>query len=485
MALSSNSKIIVDDVDSRIQYSQHWFADDSGRTNDLGNFGPTFRSTLHGVNTTSSLRFDFIGTSVDLYGTTDIRRRRGTPDPTCECFIDGVSIGAVDPFGFAENNWRLCGAPNLTDGAHTLTVNVRSRGQTFWVDYIAFTASSIVSTSNEVYQMQNINPGIQYDPSWQPFASGMTDLTSRKGATVSLTFLGSHLTWVGIIPGESTLSQSPALASYSLDGNTPVPFAIPALPDGSPTLYNQRLFRTSVLQNGLHNITVTYESEQPSTPLTLDYLLIQNGTGLPGATPTSVNSIVPASPSSPPPGFTPSNAASTNNKGSNVPAIIGGLIGFFALILIVGIIYRYYKNREKLPDKNPNPNKIQPFVQPPPLMIQRQPSPDSRSLGSNRSPDDPFRTEICDAVPETITVRQPQPRRNHRPLSRPVGERPRIRQSMPPPNSPAGPSTSSDPALTSSRPDEDYSYYGGYQTWAENKALEAEASKGLNRDSYI
>lgn len=130
------------------------------------------------------------GTSVDLYGTTDIRRHRGTPDPTCECFIDGVSIGAVDPFGFAENNWRLCGAPNLTDGAHTLTVNVRSRGQTFWVDYIAFTASSIVSTSNEVYQMQNINPGIQYDPSWQPFASGMTDLTSRKGATVSLTFLG-------------------------------------------------------------------------------------------------------------------------------------------------------------------------------------------------------------------------------------------------------------------------------------------------------
>ncbi|PPQ75109.1 hypothetical protein CVT24_010064 [Panaeolus cyanescens] len=490
MALSRTAKVIVDDVDSRVQYSQQWFVDNTGKTNNLGNFGPTFGNTLHGVNTSASLKFDFIGTSITLFGTTDIRQHRGSADPTCECFIDGVSIGATNPFRFAENNWPLCGNETLADGAHTLTVNVNSRGQTFWVDYLAFTPSPIVSTANEIYQIQDTDPGIQYDSNWQSFAT-VTQLADQKGSSVSFSFFGSQLSWFGIIPGEPSLSQSPSLATYTIDGNLPAtPFAIRSLPRGSSTLHNERLFQTPVLLNGLHTISVTYEGERGLTPLTLDYLLIQNGTGIPGA-PTTLTASTTTTPTSStlPPSTTPSSLglASNNERRTNVAAIVGGLLGVFALLIICAILYRYFKNREKPSDTKSNSNKIQPFVQPPP-MIQRQPTPDSRSLGSNRSPDDPFRTEAQDTVQDTIIVRQPQPRRNQRPVSRPVGERPRqVRQSMPPPNSPAtaGPSSASDPTLAGSRLDEDVSYYGGYQTWAQNKALEAEASKGLNRDSYM
>ena len=52
--------IIVDDVDSQIQYTGPWFAD-QGSEDSVGNFGPPYLSTMHGTNSNASLSFAFNG----------------------------------------------------------------------------------------------------------------------------------------------------------------------------------------------------------------------------------------------------------------------------------------------------------------------------------------------------------------------------------------------------------------------------------------
>ena len=52
--------IIVDDVDSQIQYTGPWFPD-QGSQDSVGNFGPPYQSTMHGTNSNASLSFAFYG----------------------------------------------------------------------------------------------------------------------------------------------------------------------------------------------------------------------------------------------------------------------------------------------------------------------------------------------------------------------------------------------------------------------------------------
>ena len=52
--------IIVDDVDPNIQYTGPWYPDQGSR-DSVGNFGPSYQSTLHGINSNASLSYAFNG----------------------------------------------------------------------------------------------------------------------------------------------------------------------------------------------------------------------------------------------------------------------------------------------------------------------------------------------------------------------------------------------------------------------------------------
>jgi hypothetical protein len=52
--------IIVDDVDPSIQYFGPWYPD-QGSLDSVGNFGPPYQSTMHGVNSNASLSYAFNG----------------------------------------------------------------------------------------------------------------------------------------------------------------------------------------------------------------------------------------------------------------------------------------------------------------------------------------------------------------------------------------------------------------------------------------
>lgn len=58
--------VAVDDSSSRITYhGSSWFAD-QGSQDQAGNFGPPYRSTLHGTQSNASASFSFTGTPFSM-----------------------------------------------------------------------------------------------------------------------------------------------------------------------------------------------------------------------------------------------------------------------------------------------------------------------------------------------------------------------------------------------------------------------------------
>ena len=138
---------------------------------------------------------------------------------------------------------------------------------------------------------------------------------------------GVSLSWYGFIPVELPKGSSPA--TYSIDEQTPVNFLLKGLPASTTTtVYNQKFFETAQLTAGPHTLKAVFEGNN-STPLTLDYLIVQNGTL--SSTTASVSSLVTSST----PGSGVSGTSATLRSSTPVGAIVGGVIGGLALIVFV------------------------------------------------------------------------------------------------------------------------------------------------------
>ncbi|KAG5638614.1 hypothetical protein H0H81_011504 [Sphagnurus paluster] len=336
--MASPRQVVIDDTDSRIIYSgQGWFQD-QGSEDNVGNFGPTYLRTSHGTKANGSASFAFKGTSISVVGTTNlVQIDNGTRwDPSWECFVDQISIGATAPFPYAENNWYLCQQNTLNDGPHEITINVTTAGNTFWLDYLLFTPSPTLSYNENVLLVQNNDPAIIYDSNWGALGGG-ANMTTVNGAEAKFNFVGSSIslkalealanffvTWVGFIPTE--LPHGAASGSYSVDGGDPVTFQLNGLsPTATVTIYNQAFFTTPNLTPGPHSLLVTYlGASSPATPLTLDYLYVTN---------TS----------------TSNNEPSDHNRVSKTPIgpIVGGVVGAIALLAILAFIFGWARRRRQ------------------------------------------------------------------------------------------------------------------------------------------
>jgi len=163
------------------------------------------------------------------------------------------------------------------------------------------------------------------------------------------------------------ISSSSSQAVYSIDGQTPILFPVPAAPASDPgaTLHNQVFFKTGTLSAGQHKLVVTHQSNSGRAPLVLDYFIIQNATppsatsaltGVPGATsiisssvPSIISSGVPSIVSSSVPSSSSSNA--TSNLGSKKPPpvriIVGVVVGVTLLLLLLLFLLLFYLRRRK------------------------------------------------------------------------------------------------------------------------------------------
>ncbi|KAF8912163.1 hypothetical protein CPB84DRAFT_1841850 [Gymnopilus junonius] len=381
--------VFVDDTDSGIQYIGSWFAD-TGTQNNLGNFGPPYKSTLHGIKSDGSFSYNFQGTQVVITGT--------------------VQFPA--PSGATSSN------PSWATSANQ---------QTFWFDYIQYTPSASANLGNSDLSITDTDSQISYGSGWQTHSPGQ--ITSQTGSTVSFSFTGTSLTWVGFY--DNSLSLSPTTATYSVDGQKPVSFELNGVAaQTSGVQYNQVLFQTPQLSAGKHTIQVVYQGNSQTAPLSLEVLEVQGGSGntnsgggspntgntasstgpstgpssSPSATPTSSGASTATSggssqattnktgtstgaatanktgtstgattgpsglPTTPVTG-TPqtgasnsnSNSTSSSTKSSNTGAIVGGVIGGLALVVALLIVFLFLRARRKRSKARDSYATVDPF----------------------------------------------------------------------------------------------------------------------------
>jgi hypothetical protein len=130
------------------------------------------------------------GSAVRLWGSNNPRNESGIIDPTWDCLIDNVDIGATDPFPFAENNWLFCDWKDGTPGEHTLTVRVQSQGQTFFVDRVEYIPSPTASVpGGSVISVDHKDNAIKLGEGWGALG-GSANFTTARGATAEVEFVG-------------------------------------------------------------------------------------------------------------------------------------------------------------------------------------------------------------------------------------------------------------------------------------------------------
>lgn len=346
--LLQNREILVKNDDSSITYVGNWSTVQASAVNTFGNFGQAFSPTLHVTTTISSFVFLFNGSSINVLGTVNIANSSTNPNPTWQCFLDGINLGPPNLFQFPENNWILCSEASIPDGAHEMVINVTSQGMPFYLDYVRYQPSPSVSPENSFIIVQNDDRAIDYISGWSALArpQGDANQTTDPDGLVNVTFVGIQLSWYGIY--SSNVSHTKSSGEYSIDGQPFSSFQLLGLSQSSTTtLFNQLLFITPTLEMGSHILSARYTGDTGQTPLTLDYLIVENGS-LP-----STNSLSPHPTSgtggSPTPGT--SSPATVSKSSSHVGTIIGGTVGAVGSIVVCSIFLlfwlRFWRRRNR------------------------------------------------------------------------------------------------------------------------------------------
>ena len=197
--------VVIDDFDTRIQYSEGWDEERSDQFNAVGTSGPPLYYTMHSITGSGSLRFDFVGAytskacwshSTGCVGTAAILSGMSiglgfdSQDHRWVCYVDNANIPSPPPppHGAHENQWTLCQISGLADGPHTLTVDITT-SRRFYFDYLRYTPSPSASTGNEVVWIPNTDDDLRFDTSWRELQP-TGNITVTQAAAFSFEFIG-------------------------------------------------------------------------------------------------------------------------------------------------------------------------------------------------------------------------------------------------------------------------------------------------------
>ena len=160
--------------------------------------------------------------------------------------------------------------------------------------------------------------------------------------------LGVSLSWIGFVP--SNFPLTPASATYSIDGQTPIQFSVPGLiSSNSPPLFNQVFFKTKMLSLGRHELIVIYQGNSGTAPLALDDFVVQNGTS--SLATSALTSIFVATPSASWGG----SSNSTSKLGSKKLPLVGIIVGVVSGVIVFVLLLLLYSRRNNRRTQNSNP----------------------------------------------------------------------------------------------------------------------------------
>ncbi|GJJ15947.1 hypothetical protein Clacol_010226 [Clathrus columnatus] len=343
--------ILLKNDDPSIKYVGDWTTAQANTVNSAGTLGQAFSPTLHSIKTT--------GSSINVFGTENITGfGTTTPDPTWQCVVDGIGILPPNINRFEENNLQLCGVDELFDGSHELVVNVTSNGTPFYLDYLEYRSSPNVSRENAIIFIDNMDPAIDYISGWGSIGGSLNDnQTADPNSLVNVTFVGIQLSWYGFNPSQVT-PHNASSGEYSIDGQS-FQFEIPNLTPGAAAVFNQIVFTTPPLEMGNHVLSTRYTGMPNQTPLTLNYLIVTNGSSS-SSSPTGSNG--GSNPTSSNGGSTGNASEKNKNLSTNVGAIVGGVVGsIVGVVIVIALLFilrKFYRRRRR---ENPSHN-IVPFV---------------------------------------------------------------------------------------------------------------------------
>ncbi|KAF9524776.1 hypothetical protein CPB83DRAFT_886030 [Crepidotus variabilis] len=319
MATSARSAII-DDSSNLINYQgDTWYEYPVVYDNQYGRFGPPMRGKMHGTGQSASLSFAFAGTAVRVWGPNEL-----ASNVTWQCLIDGNSSDLEIVIVQEENPSVMCIKAQLEDQPHTLTLNaVVPTGDEFWFDQIQYTPSAGVSLENKTIFIESNDSEIKYGSGWVS-TDGIGHATKETSSKFDFEFIGISLSWYSW--NALDFSTDFATASYTIDGGSAKVLNVtaPIDVDRKTTIFNQKLFETPILEMGRHTLSLVYHGTENTIPLSLSYLIVQNGTII-------------------------SNPSVGHNSKRNIGAIVGGVISgaVFIACLVFGLAFLRKRRRER------------------------------------------------------------------------------------------------------------------------------------------
>lgn len=137
--------------------------------------------------------------------------------------------------------------------------------------------------------------------------------------------IGTSLWWYGYY--QMPFSGPTTSAAFSIDGSAPSKFSVPN-PDSFSTS-QAYLFRTPVLENAKHFLTVVFHGHNESNPLTLQTLLIQRSV-LETPPPSSTEGVLPSTT------IYRSPSLQKTSKDMKIGDMIGGIAGGVVFLILIG-----------------------------------------------------------------------------------------------------------------------------------------------------
>ncbi|KAF9533801.1 hypothetical protein CPB83DRAFT_844537 [Crepidotus variabilis] len=342
--------VIIDDSNPRINYSEpeQWSAKQS-TSGDQGLTGLPFNNTLHAATSKNHVRFSFsfTGTRVDVYSVDNFVNISGVTTPSVECFIDNIN-SQMEPSSFngnPANNWMMCSQYNLEDRLHTVIIDSLTTEQAFLFDRIQYLPSSNSTMENQTVYIDNPDPSIIYGPGWEGLGRWFS-YTTTKGTALDFEFTGISLQWYGVTP--AVFPGIPSTITYTIDGGSPQVVILPGHSNNSPNLSNQKYFEISTLSMGKHQLSVVYNGNSTTTPLTLDYFVVQNG---------SITYTPP-----PPVTYTPITNNTVEKHSTHIGAIVGGTLSAIIIVtFIVALLFFLRRRKLAAAKRNVSANEVHPF----------------------------------------------------------------------------------------------------------------------------
>ncbi|EAU86480.1 hypothetical protein CC1G_11788 [Coprinopsis cinerea okayama7 len=349
--------VAIDDTDPDISWVGEWEITRDTFENPYNRYGQTHGGSQHVTTGLAFMSYIFRGTRVIVFGTSHITNTTtGVTDPVWVCMVNNVTY--AEPRGSIDekiNQWPICSVTLDDFGPHNITIGTAaSEEHPFYVDLIQYRPLwEDRETLHPTVFLDSTDPGLTYDSGTWRSHGNETMLTLDRGARATVEFNGTKATWVGWMPDAYPTGAS--TGTWSIDGDDPVEFEIPGLPsDANGTLYYQNFFETPRLQSrGPHKLVVTHMG--PSAPLTLDYLIIEDGDihVPPGGEAKVIGGTA---------GGTNGRNDDPSPKKTPVGAIVGGAVGgvvfLVACALLTFFVIRRQKKKKESTMANANPPLI-------------------------------------------------------------------------------------------------------------------------------